>query len=87
MFEPGLFNYVYCSSEGPYKVNGVPLRRVNQAYVISTSTKIDLSNFKLPERLSDDFFKREPKKKKRTEDMFEDAQEVDLPAFILLELF
>lgn len=68
-------------------MNGVPLRRVNQAYVISTSTKIDLSNFKLPERLSDDFFKREPKKKKRTEDMFEDAQEVDLPAFILLELF
>lgn len=68
-------------------MNGVPLRRVNQAYVISTSTKIDLSNFKLPERLSDDFFKREPKKKKRTEDMFEDAQEVDLPSFILLELF
>ena len=68
-------------------MNGVPLRRVNQAYVISTSTKIDLSNFKLPERLSDDFFKREPKKKKRTEDMFEDAQEVDLLAFILLELF
>lgn len=68
-------------------MNGVPLRRVNQAYVISTSTKIDLSNFKLPERLSDDFFKREPKKKKRTEDMFEDAQEVDLPAFIHLELF
>lgn len=68
-------------------MNGVPLRRVNQAYVISTSTKIDLSNFKLPERLSDDFFKREPKKKKRTEDMFEDAQEVDLPVFILLELF
>ena len=68
-------------------MNGVPLRRVNQAYVISTSTKIDLSNFKLPERLSDDFFKREPKKKKRTEDMFEDAQEVDLLAFIFLELF
>jgi large subunit ribosomal protein L6e len=28
---------------GPYKVNGIPLRRVNQAYVIVTSTKVDAS--------------------------------------------
>lgn len=32
---------------GPFKVNGVPLRRVNQAYVIATSTKIDLGDFKV----------------------------------------
>ena len=32
---------------GPYKVNGVPLRRVNQAYVIATSTKVDLGDFKV----------------------------------------
>jgi large subunit ribosomal protein L6e len=32
---------------GPFKVNGVPLRRVNQAYVIATSTKIELGTFKV----------------------------------------
>lgn len=32
---------------GPYKVNGVPLRRVNQAYVIASSTKVDLGDFKV----------------------------------------
>lgn len=30
---------------GPYKANGVPLRRVNQAYVIATSTKLELPGF------------------------------------------
>lgn len=32
---------------GPYKVNGVPLRRVNQAYVIATSTQVELGDFKV----------------------------------------
>jgi large subunit ribosomal protein L6e len=27
---------------GPFKVNGVPLRRVNARYVIATSAKVDL---------------------------------------------
>src|ERR1700712_4625524 len=27
---------------GPYKFNGVPIRRVNSRYVLGTSTKVDL---------------------------------------------
>jgi len=32
---------------GPFKINGVPLRRVNQAYVIATSTKVALPKIDL----------------------------------------
>lgn len=41
---------------GPYKVNGVPLRRIDPAYVIATSTKIDISKVALP-KVDDDFFR------------------------------
>lgn len=42
---------------GPYKINGVPLRRVNQAYVIATSTKVDVSGVDVSS-ISDDYFAR-----------------------------
>jgi len=34
---------IFLFIKGPYAVNGVPLRRVNQKYVIATSTKVDLA--------------------------------------------
>ena len=61
---------------GPYKLNAVPLRRVPQSYVIATQTKIDISGVNLPERLNDDYFKREKRQRKRTEEMFKEAEEV-----------
>jgi len=42
---------------GPYKINGVPLRRVNQAYVIGTSTKIDVSGVDVS-NIDDAYFAR-----------------------------
>lgn len=41
---------------GPYAVNGVPLKRVNPAYVISTSTKVPLDGVSV--NVDDAFFKK-----------------------------
>ena len=42
---------------GPHVINGCPIRRMHQQYVIVTSTKLNLSGVKLPENLNDDYFK------------------------------
>lgn len=42
---------------GPYKVNGVPLRRVSPAYVIATSTKVDVSSVDVAS-INDAYFAR-----------------------------
>jgi len=54
---------------GPFKINGVPLRRVNQRYVIATSTKLDISSVKLSETFDDTYFRRDrtAEKKARAE--------------------
>ena len=45
-------------------MNGVPLRRVNQAYVMGTETKIDISSLDIPARLDDQYFQRSKTKTK-----------------------
>jgi large subunit ribosomal protein L6e len=54
---------------GPYKINGVPLRRVNPAYVIATSTKIDVSKVDAS-KINDAYFSRAADPKKTDEDQF-----------------
>lgn len=48
-------------------MNGVPLRRVNQAYVIATSTKVDLEGVQLPE-INDAYFAKEKVSSKKTKE-------------------
>nr|AAX48836.1 L6 [Suberites domuncula] len=58
---------------GPFAANGVPLRRVCQTYVISTSTSIDISTLNIPERINDDYFRRASSKKDKG-DIFADSK-------------
>ncbi|KAF2143605.1 uncharacterized protein K452DRAFT_224801 [Aplosporella prunicola CBS 121167] len=58
---------------GPFKVNGVPLRRVNARYVIATQTKVDLSGLDssvVEKAGGEDYFAREKKEKKTGEEAF-----------------
>ena len=74
---------VLCPLPGPYKVNGVPLRRVNQAYVIATSTKVNVDGVAVPETVNDSFFKRPAASKAASaEGEFFNAEEaaVEIPA-------
>merc|ERR1711962_1520687 len=63
---------------GPYHLNGCPLRRINQIYVIATKTKLDLKDVKVPDRVNDEYFRRQKlKKPKHTEgDIFNTKKEV-----------
>ncbi|KAI0702876.1 60S ribosomal protein L6 [Cytidiella melzeri] len=68
---------------GPYKINGVPLRRVNQAYVIATSTKVDLGDHTIDEKFDDSYFVKTGSKGKSSaeEEFFADGKPKEKEAF------
>ncbi|RXG60390.1 hypothetical protein Avbf_18900, partial [Armadillidium vulgare] len=48
-----------CLITGPFTLNRCPLRRINQIYLIGTSTKVDLGHdFEVPEHINDKYFRR-----------------------------
>ncbi|GAA5881624.1 hypothetical protein JCM8547_003599 [Rhodosporidiobolus lusitaniae] len=68
---------------GPFRINGVPLRRVNQAYVIATSTKVDVSSVQVEEKINDAYFTKDSKvsrKGKEGEFFGEGAEKKAFPA-------
>lgn len=66
---------------GPRKINGVPLRRVNQAYVIATSTKLDISNIKIDPKFNDLYFKAARVEKKAADEdaLLASGEKVKIP--------
>merc|ERR1712137_271994 len=61
---------------GPYAVNGVPLRRVNQKFCIATSLKVDFKGGDF-DKVNDEYFKRASdaasKKKKGDSSVFAES--------------
>lgn len=58
---------------GPFKINGVPLRRVNARYVIATSQKVDLSGVdasKIDEVSQAKYFTADKQSQKASEEAF-----------------
>ena len=54
---------------GPYKVNGVPLKRVNQTYTLTTTTQVDIKGVDVS-KIDDALFKKEKSSKKAGENKF-----------------
>lgn len=62
---------------GPFKSNGVPLRRVNHRYVIATSTVVDITGVdtEVLDRVSkDEYWAREKKEGKGEDDFFKEGE-------------
>lgn len=57
---------------GPFKINGVPIRRVGARYVIATSTKVDVSGVDVS-KFDDAYFAKEKAEKKADKEEFFDG--------------
>merc|ERR1711972_941512 len=62
---------------GPYAVNGVPFRRVNQRYCIATTTKVDLKNADYGSLTDAYFAKKKKKTEKKSDSLFAAEKEVE----------
>ncbi|QID86996.1 60S ribosomal protein L6A [Saccharomyces pastorianus] len=64
---------------GPFKVNGVPLRRVNARYVIATSTKVSVEGVNV-EKFNVEYFAKEKltKKEKKEANLFPEQQKKEI---------
>merc|ERR1711976_708436 len=65
---------------GPMKVNGCPMRRINQIYLLATETSINVDSVKIADNINDDYFKRAkaakgPKKTEGSADIFTNKKE------------
>ena len=64
------------------KLNGCPMRRVNQNYLLATGTSVDVSAVTLPENVNDDYFRHaKPEKVKKADgDIFTSKKEEYKPS-------
>jgi len=64
---------------GPMHLNNIPLRRINQIYVIATKTKLDVSGVNIPDNVSDEYFRRSKRERRRKvkadDDIFAEKKE------------
>ncbi|CAK9043091.1 60S ribosomal protein L6 (YL16-like) [Durusdinium trenchii] len=61
---------------GPYKLNGCPIRRINQAYVIATSTTVDISGVNT-DKIDDAYFARVKEAKEGEEGFFDNQEKIN----------
>ncbi len=58
---------------GPHALNGVPLRRVNPAYVIATKTKVALGGAAINAKFNDAYFAKAPRVQKSMETVLQES--------------